>query len=221
MERRSRGFHPQIGESWSKAGSADVRHSGRIGVSIPRLGRVDRKKNFAKYFSHTSEFPSPDWGELIERFFPENFPRLLLRFHPQIGESWSKDPKKKIFLDIGVIEFPSPDWGELIERFTMIEKILLWLKGFHPQIGESWSKGFVFVGGYRFSIPPSFHPQIGESWSKEFLVLRIWLPYKNVSIPRLGRVDRKFYYFYLRSIICILVSIPRLGRVDRKIDLIF
>ena len=62
-----------------------------------------------------------------------------------------------------------------------------------------------------------FHPQIGESWSKEYGLPVLKTILLNVSIPRLGRVDRKLRRLVSEKCGTFLdVSIPRLGRVDRK-----
>ena len=92
-------FHPQIGESWSKG-----------------------EKTFLRFWSlrFKRRFPSPDWGELIES--SRGMRRVAIPypcFHPQIGESWSKEEAiKKGNADLSRL-FPSPDWGELIERSTL------------------------------------------------------------------------------------------------------
>ena len=59
-------------------------------------------------------FPSPDWGELIER----------------LGESVA-------FGIVFLLLFPSPDWGELIESFYYDSDRPNTIKCFHPQIGGS------------------------------------------------------------------------------------
>ena len=191
---------PRLGRVDRKLGgySIDIEE---LEVSIPRLGRVDRK-TLPMFTAHhrllvESPFPSPDWGELIERWktMPNDYGRLSTStcFHPQIGESWSKEELQEGLKNLLPELFPSPGWGELIERWMTFWRICLsnTPSCFHPQVGESWSKAerarrickncrklFPSPGwgeliesrarSFLFYLAIScFHPQVGESWSKE------------------------------------------------------
>ena len=93
-------------------------------VSIPRLGRVDRKESIIEegYLMPDHVFPSPGWGELIESklFFIANkqHARNFVSI-PRLGRVDRKlmTPLKLLTGRLQFV-FPSPGWGELIERLV-------------------------------------------------------------------------------------------------------
>ena len=157
-------------------------------------------------------FPSPGWGELIERQENIRITKVIScihGFHPQVGESWSKDSTEDDTLLAGLSSFPSPGWGELIESMDN-EKTAQDFQRFHPQVGESWSKEVEYQKEHpdetmlfpspgwgelierKTTKPKSrklqnrFHPQVGESWSKGYLQKRQLLRKKESFHPQVG-----------------------------------
>ena len=114
-------------------------------------------------------FPSPGWGELIER-----------------------EGALVLFMMVCLV-FPSPGWGELIERIANIQTQLNRIQ--HevsiPRLGRVDRKidGNIYeVTAYKKKFPS---PGWGELIESSVDDVSAHVAQELVSIPRLGRVDRK------------------------------
>ena len=197
MPIKPRSFHPQIGGSWSKEVPLITESVvlEQISCFHPQIGgswsKADLPKNCWK--RQVRRFPSPDWGELIERkrrlffldFSLEAFAAVDVSI-PRLGGELIESPHTKgKFLKCNQFKFPSPDWGGVDRKEYLLKYIQ---ENFHvvsiPRLGGSWSK--VREKGFEDTDSEErFHPQIGGSWSKDGEYQQWYFPEKCFH-PQIG-----------------------------------